>query len=171
MEPHICTGLKIPQTVHTQSNPCCIMVKLFYLSSFQLWCHRARQTAITCNTVSPLQVHIGSSRTTVVQNRDVVKELQKGMVVATDMGEDFPLIGTVQAIPPNPDATSEIAIELMQQERPPHKPKWLRFFKPSSVIRTVAFINKQIILYDFELTKCGTLKKKSREYLQEHFKK
>ena len=169
MEPHICTGLKIPQTVHTQSNPCCIMVKLFYLSSFQLWCHRARQTAITCNTVSPLQVHIGSSRTTVVQNRDVVKELQKGMLVATDMGEDFPQIGTVQAIPPNPDATSEIAIELMQQERAPHKPKWLRFFKPSSVIRTVAF--RQIILYDFELTKCGALKKKSREYLQEHFKK
>ena len=91
------------------------------------------------------------------------------MLVATNMGEDFPQIGTVQAIPPNPEATSNITIELMQQERAPHKPKWLRFFKMTSVIRTISF--KQIILYDFELTKCGALKKKSREYLQEHFKK
>ena len=90
------------------------------------------------------------------------------------MGEHFPQIGTVQAIPPNPDATSNITIELMQQERAPHKLKWLRFFKMTSAIRTVSF--KQIILYDFQLpnfqlTKCGALKKKSREYLQEHFKK
>ena len=91
------------------------------------------------------------------------------MLVAIDMGEHFPQIGTVQAIPPNPDTTSNITIELMQQERAPHKPKWLRFFKMTSAIRTVSF--KQIILYDFQLTKCGALKKKSREYLQEHFKK
>ena len=35
-----------------------------------------------------------------------------------------------------------------------------RFFKLSSVIRTVSF--KHIILYDFELTKCGALKEKKR---------
>ena len=61
-----------------------------------------------------------------------MKKLQKGMLVATDMGEDFPDIAILQAIPPNPDATSEITIELMQQERAPHRPKWFRFFKPSS---------------------------------------
>ena len=145
-------------------HPCCTMVKMVKLKG-----QTSRQTAVTYNAVSSLQIYIGSSRTTVVHNRDVVKELQKRMLVATDMGEHFPQIGTVQAIPPNPDATSKITIELMQQERAPLKPKWLRFFKMTSVIRTVSF--KQIILYDFQLTKCGALKKKSREYLQEHFKK
>ena len=84
-------------------HPCCTMVKLKGQTS--------RQTAITYNTVSSLQIYIGSSHTTVVQNRDVVKDLQKGMLVATDMGEHFPQIGTVQAIPPNPDATSKITTE------------------------------------------------------------
>lgn len=70
------------------------------------------------------------------------------MLVATDAGEPFPQIRTVQDIPPNPDTTSEITIELIQQERAPHKPKWLRFFKQSSVIMTLTLSIKDIISYD-----------------------
>lgn len=65
---------------------------------------------------------VGPSRTTVVQNRDVVKDLQVGMLIAI-AGDNFPKIGTVQPIPPNPSIDSEISIHWMTQERAPHKPK------------------------------------------------
>ncbi len=114
----------------------------------------------------PFQIYIGSSRATVVQNRDVVKELQVGMLVATD-GIAFPRVGTVQVIPPNPDAASQVTVQRMEQERAPHKPKWLRYFKPTAVTGTISF--EDVLLYDFNLTKSGALKKKSREYLQQRF--
>ncbi len=102
------------------------------------------------NTLSPFQIYTGSSHTTVIQNRDMVKELQVGMLVATH-GVAFPRIGMVQAIPPNATETSQLSIQWMEHERAPHMPRWLRFFKPSAVVGTVFFAD--IVLYDFMLTK------------------
>ena len=49
------------------------------------------------------------------------------------------------------------------------KPKWLRFFRESKQpIGTISY--NDIVLYDFELTAHGALKKKSRDYLQKAFK-
>ena len=111
------------------------------------------------------QIYIGTSRTTVTKNRDVVKELKVGMLVAT-IGTTIARIGTIKAIPPNPCYESQLTIHWMEQERAPHKPKWLRFFSPSTKkdsVSTVTF--EDILLYDFQLTNKGALKKKSREYL------
>ena len=103
-----------------------------------------------------------------VHNRDVMKELQVGMLVAVQ-GSTFVQVGTVQAIPADPNSDIKVTVHWMEQERAPHKPKWLRYFKPSPItkndaIGTVSFAN--IILYDFELTNNGGLRKKSREYLK-----
>ena len=104
-----------------------------------------------------------------VQNRDVVKELCIGMLVATS-GATFPNIGTVKAIPPNPCMDSTIHVHWMEQERAPHKPKWIRYFKPSTKRDAVGTVTiNEILLYDFQLTKNGALKKKCRDYLRVHF--
>ncbi len=115
----------------------------------------------------PSQIYIGPSRRTVVQNRDVTKELQVGMLVAVQEAA-FVQIGTVQAIPPDPHNDTLVTVHWMEQERAPHKPKWLRYFKPAPITKknavgTVTFAD--IMLYDFQLTKSGALKKKSREYI------
>jgi hypothetical protein len=53
------------------------------------------------------------------------------------------------------------------QERAAHKPKWARFFKISTKKDAVGAVKiSDILLYGFELTAKGALKKKSREYLQ-----
>ena len=98
-----------------------------------------------------------------MDNCDVMKELQVGMLVAVQ-GSTFVQVGTVQAIPADPNSDSKVTVHWMEQERAPHKPKWLRYFKPSPItkkdaIGTVSFAN--IILYDFELTNNGGLRKKS----------
>ena len=84
-------------------------------------------------------------------------------------GGTFPKVGRVQTIPPNPSVETEISVHWMIHERAPHKPKWLRNFKLSSSKNAIgsAFI-KDIILYGFDLTNKGCLKKKSREYLKKH---
>ena len=106
-----------------------------------------------------------------VQNRDVVKELNVGMLVATaDPRANFPRVGTVHLITPDPSNDSHVTILWMEQEKAPHKPKWLRFFRPSSK-NTVGMITfNDILLHDFDLTNNGALKKRSREYLKECFK-
>jgi len=82
----------------------------------------------------------------VVHNRDVMKELQVGMLVAVQ-GSTFVQVGTVQAIPAHPNSDSKVTVHWMEQERAPHKPKWLRYFKPSPItkkkdaIGTVSFAN------------------------------
>ncbi len=104
-----------------------------------------------------------------VHNRDVVRELEVGMLVATGEGA-FPRIGTVEAIPPNPSLESPLTVHWMEQEKAQHKSKWLRFFHPSLKKDAVGTISYgDIVLYDFVLTKKGALKKKAREYLQEQF--
>lgn len=90
------------------------------------------------------------------------------MLIAT-AGENTPKVGKVYAIPPNPTHDTAITIHWMIQERAPHKPKWMRYFKQTPLNSKNAFGNvqtKDITLYGFELTNNGCLKKKSREYLQ-----
>jgi len=104
----------------------------------------------------------------VTKNRDVVKELQVGMLVAT-AGATTARVGTVKDIAPNPSYELQITIHWMEQERAPHKSKWLRYFSPSTKKDSVGTITfDDILLYDFELTSKGALKKKSREYWQEY---
>ncbi len=62
---------------------------------------------------------------------------------------------------------SEVTVHRMEQENAIHKPRWLRYFKLSKKKTAVSsIVLKEIVLYDFELTKNGALKKKSWEYLQ-----
>ena len=83
------------------------------------------------------------------------------------VGDKFPKVGTVQIIPPNPSLETQIEVHWMIQERATHKPKWLRNFKPATSKYAIgsAYI-KDIILFGFDLTNKGCLKKKSREYLK-----
>jgi hypothetical protein len=115
----------------------------------------------------PFQIYMGTSRATVVQNQDIVKQLQVDMLIATTSSVKFPKIGRVIDIPPNLSMASTITVHWMKQEQATHKPKWLRFFTPSGKKNAVGTTTcKDILLYGFELTKKGALKKKSREYLQ-----
>ena len=89
------------------------------------------------------------------------------LIATTTNSASFPKVGRVVSIPPNPSLTSDVTVHWMDQERAIHKPKWLRFFYPSKKKNAVGTISLQdILLYGFELTKKGGLKKKSREYLQ-----
>ncbi len=63
--------------------------------------------------------YIGQSRTTVIQNRDTVKELRIGMLIAT-AGENVAKVGRVHAIPPNPMLDTTITIHWFNQERALH---------------------------------------------------
>ena len=121
---------------------------------------------IFLHDIVQLQLYIGPSRSTVVQNRDVVKELDTGMLVATAGPDNFPRVGRVECIPPNPVQDTEITIQWMTQERAPRKPKWQRYFKfsPQRVMGSIKI--QDITLYGFELTRNGCLRKKTREYLQ-----
>ena len=59
----------------------------------------------------------------------------------------------------------------MDQQKDTRKPKWLRFFKLSNKKNAIGTTSLQdIMLYDFELTKNGALKKKSRDFLQRSIK-
>ena len=69
---------------------------------------------------------MGPSRKTVIQNRDIIKELKVGMLIAI-ADSDIARVGKVLAIPSNISLDSNITIQWMVQERVPHKPKWQRF--------------------------------------------
>ena len=119
-----------------------------------------------------LQIYIGPSRGRVHENRDVVKELKVGMLVATTGPAESTIaqVGIVQSIEGTSSLNSKLTVNWMAQEKASHKPKWLRSFKISTKkdsLGTITF--NDILLYDFELTKNGTLKKKSRDYLQKYF--
>ena len=70
---------------------------------------------------------MGPSTKTVIQNRDIIKELKVGMLIAI-ADSDIARVGKVLAIPSNISLDSNITIQWMVQERAPHKPKWQRFF-------------------------------------------
>ena len=114
-----------------------------------------------------LQLYIGNTRSTVLQNQDILKGLSVGMMVATKDSNSFPKLGKVTNIPLNPTLESNIEVLWYQQEKASHKPRWLRFFLPSAASGTITIAD--ILLYDFSLTNKGALKKKSRDYLKEVF--
>ena len=87
-----------------------------------------------------------------IQNRDVVKELQVGMLVAV-VGPTFSRVGTVQSIPSKPCYGSKLAILWLEQEKAPHKPLWMRYFRKSRKDAAGTITFSDIVLYDFELTK------------------
>ena len=100
-----------------------------------------------------------------LQNRDIVKEIRAGMLVAV-LDQTFPCIGKVTDVSPNPHPDSDLQIHWMIQEKASHKPKWLRYFKLSQRKDAMGTIKiKDVVLYGFDLTEKGALKKKSREYL------
>ena len=69
-------------------------------------------------------------------------------------------------IPPNVSFNSFITVQWMVQERAAHKAKWQRGFKvPAKKVREEMKLNR-ILLYGFQLTSNGCLKKKSRDYLR-----
>ena len=109
------------------------------------------------------QIFIGSSRREVIKNLDVLKNLLSGMLI--------PIKGTqlakVTAISPNPTLETTIDVQWLHQEKAAHKPRWSRFFIIATSFGTI-LIN-DIILYDFQLTSKGALKKKAREYLQKQY--
>lgn len=101
-----------------------------------------------------------------LENCNVVKELQAGMKIAFNSTDGLLQIAEVGTIPPNPNINSVINCILFKQERAPHKPKWLRSFSKTEKFNSVRY--SDIILYDFELTKNGALKKKSRDYFKDN---
>ena len=114
-----------------------------------------------------MQVYIGNRRgkKAIRENRDVLKELRLGMMVAITATSEIPMIAEVSSIEPNPTLESRITVTLFEQESNKHKPKWLRYFK-----KTAEHAESQIsdiILYDFELTRMGALRKSTRDFLME----
>ena len=105
---------------------------------------------------------MGPSRKTVVQNRDIIKELKVGMLIAI-ADSDIARVGKVLAIPSNISLDSNITIQWMVQERAPHKPKWQRIFKFGA---KDVFGETELKNVLFELPNKGCLKKKSRDYLK-----
>lgn len=115
-----------------------------------------------------LQLYIGTSRSTVIQNRDVIKELKKGMLIAV-VHDNFPRVAKVEVIPGC--SKLPVTVQWLEQERNPQKPRWLRYFRQSRKKQPLGIVPySDIVLYDFELTKKGALKKKSRDYLQKYIK-
>ena len=109
-----------------------------------------------------VQIYIGTSRRTVIQNTDMTKALKIGMLVAMqNNGDKLPLVGRVTSISME---QQQVNVQMMKQERASHKPKWLRRFNNTDKSRVFSF--GDILLYDFMLTSKGCFKKKSREYLQ-----
>ena len=88
------------------------------------------------------------------------------MMVAV-RGDSFPRVGKVTSIPATPSLQASIGVQWYHQQRASHKPRWLRFFMPTPDVGNIKI--EEIILYNFDLTKKGALKKKSRDYLQEQF--
>ena len=84
------------------------------------------------------------------------------MTVALKSDDVIPIVGTVTEIS---KPQEQITVELMVQERAPHKPKWLRSFRKTEKITKFSF--HKIVLYDFKLTKRGCFNKRSRDYLMD----
>ena len=105
------------------------------------------------------------------ENRDVIKELKVGMLVAV-AGAELPKVGQVHSIEDigHPTLETSLVVEFLVQEKAKHKPRWLRPFKTSDKDTFETIKYSDILLYDFKLTNGGCLKKNSRKYLQQYFK-
>ena len=138
------------------------MQEIFPVKTFRDLSYKLLMIIILCSFT---QIYIGNRGTTdVVENCNVVKDLKIGMMLAfRSMTNQVPDIGKVCCIASNPNINSQIEVKLFKQERAPHKPKWLRYFFPTDKKCTLLF--SDVLLYDFELTRKGSLKKKTREFL------
>ena len=122
------------------------------------------------------QLYVGPRRgkTSVLHNRDVVKELVAGSIVALNHHRrrgTVPQLAKVTGIPPNPTDQSQFQILWLEPESASHKGRWLRFYyesKKKTGNSTASY--SEVILYDIELTKKGALKKQTREYLQAQYR-
>ena len=101
-----------------------------------------------------------------MENRDILKELKVGMLVALQSKTEIPRIGIVSCIPPNPTLASQVSIKVYEQEKSSHKPKWLRNFNLTD--KECSERISDFILYDFQLTKNGTIRKATREFIKKH---
>ena len=97
----------------------------------------------------------------------MTKDLTVGMLVAVS-GSQLPKVGKVYSITDaHPTIQSSIVVEWLVQEQARHKPRWLRPFKASKKESFGTIKYSDLLLYDFQLTNSGCLKKQSREYLQQ----
>ena len=109
-----------------------------------------------------------------VHNRDVVKELEEGSIVAINHPDKhgiMPQLATVIKLPKEKNLEGEVKIHWLEMKAGQKTARWFHFFQPSYKKNNTAVIQyKNILLYDIELTKKGALKKESREYLKEQYK-
>lgn len=85
------------------------------------------------------------------------------MLVAVEGKSEIPTIGEVTAIEPNPTLESKFSyITYQQDKKSVHKPKWLRYFSKTTSTNDAKL--RDIILYDFHLTKMGAIRKATREF-------
>ena len=115
------------------------------------------------------QIYLGTLRgkTAVRRNCNIRRDLQAGNLVAVNHPD---WVGTVPQIAKVMEVStdrSKARISWLDHERAPHKPIWMRGFRPSKYPDTFIDLNN-ILLYDFELNqKAKTLKKATREELQQ----
>lgn len=106
-----------------------------------------------------------------MSNRDITKEIGIGMNVAvmerSDSRNGPPYLATIVEVPFNLSLESAVTVNWLNPEKAPHKSRWLRYFKPSTQTASVSL--QDIILYDFELTKSGALKKQARDFLKQEY--
>ena len=119
------------------------------------------------------QIYIGNLRgqTAIRHNTDVEKELKAGSIIAVNHPQwigEVPQIAIVESVI-TLSSTLTITISWMDQERAPHKPRWLRTWHKSSKFPQTTINVSNILLYDITLTNKGALKKVTREYLQKEY--
>ena len=119
------------------------------------------------------QIYIGNLRgkTAIRHNTDIEKELKAGSIVAVNHPQwigEVPQIAVVESVLTQ-SSTLTITISWMDQERAPHKPRWLRTWHKSSKFPQTTIDVSNVLLYDIILTNKGALKKVTREYLQKEY--
>ena len=109
-----------------------------------------------------------------IHNRDIVKELEEGSIVAVNHPDKpgiIPQLATVIKLPKEKNLEGEVKIHWLDMKPGQKVARWFRFYQPSKKRDCTSFIQyKNILLYDIALTKNGALRKESRDYLKEEYK-
>ena len=123
-----------------------------------------------------LQVYIGprKGKTAIVHNRDVCSEIHPGCLVAVDHPSwvgTIPQIAKIVSIPPEPSLDTCVEIGWFDEKSgTSYRDRWHRqFVYPSKNYGNTYIPIRNIILYDFELNRTGTLKKATREELKRKY--
>ena len=119
-----------------------------------------------CNhlKIVSMQIYIGSLRgkTAIVHNREIGKELKSGSIVAVNHPSwvgTIPQIAQVVSVPYEPSLDTQVEIQWFDEERAPHKPRRRRRYMQSTKYGNSYITLRNILLYDIELNRTGTLKK------------